>query len=124
MKYAFLMIVAVIATVLALSTYVVWRYTFANSRFTVINVSQAVVEEAEIAVCGQKFVVRDLKPHDKRVFVFEITGDSGYMITVRFDDGVVLETHDGYVPSGNVHRDKIYITKEKIEIVQSTTDFF
>ncbi len=78
-------------------------------RMIVINKASTPIADLVVTVCGKDYEFNSMSPADRVSAVFEITGDSGFLVNGSFADGKKITGGFGYVTK-NIAKQSVVIT--------------
>lgn len=90
-----------------------------ESDVTIKNISNSTLEEVEIRVSGQTFVIKNLDPNEEQKIYYAVKSDSSYLVVVRYCEDRQVEKREGYVTHGFVFHDVIAIDSNDITILSN-----
>ena len=85
---------------------------------SILNQATELVVKGEIDICDQKFSFENIKPNERKSFIYKVTSDSHYKVIVEFSPDKKLVKEMGYVTNGMDFKDTVVVKNDDIELLQ------
>lgn len=82
------------------------------------NMGTLSAEEVSVKICDNAYKLENISPGEEKSFSYFISGDCNYKVSVKFKDGKVLETEEGYLTRGMISQDTLIINNNELRIHQ------
>jgi hypothetical protein len=89
-----------------------------TGKVRIVNGAGERVAYGKLEICAQQIMFENLEPGEDRLFEYKITGDSHYVINVKFQSGAMLDRQLGYVTNGFDSDDVLIIQRLDFKLSQ------
>ena len=91
-----------------------------SGTFSVKNIGPETVTHVTVTISNQTFTFKAVQPTAIIIQSYNVTGDSGFVVSAQTHSGKTITAADGYVTNGMDFKHDIIIDADAIKIVDVT----